>query len=209
MGYRVMVVEDEAVVAVGIRSMVQAAGHEVIGVAHSGEEALEMLREIQPEIALVDIRLPGIDGIETTKRMVQESGIAVIILTAFADSEFIDGAANAGAFTYLLKPADSEVLRANIEMAVSRAAEFAVLRKEAEDTRGALETRKLAERAKHIIMQRLSLDEETAFSHIRQKCRNQNKTMRQAAEEIIIADQEFMTSVEKDPPKKDNIASGI
>lgn len=206
MGYGVMVVEDEAVVAVGIRSMVQAAGHEVVGVAHSGEEALEMLRETQPQIALVDVRLPGIDGIETTRRMVQECGLIVIMLTAFADPEFIEGAANAGAFTYLLKPADPEMLKANFEMAMSRAADFNNLRQEADDVRNALETRKLAERAKHIIMQRLSMNEETAFSHLRQKCRNQNKTMRQAAEEIILADQAFLNSVEKDPPKKDHIA---
>lgn len=208
MGYRVLVVEDEAVVAVGIRSMVQAAGHEVVGVARSGEDAVEMLEDIRPDIALVDVRLPGMDGIKTTKRLVEDGGLVVIVLTAYADDEFVEGAAQAGAFTYLLKPADADVLRANIEMAMARAAQFADLRKEVDDTRTALETRKLAERAKHILMERLSLSEESAFSHLRQKCRNQNKTMKQAAEEIIAADDSFMSVVQKDPPRKDRVGQG-
>lgn len=208
MGHRVMVVEDEAVVAVGIRSMAQEAGHEVIGVARSGEEAVLMARENRPDVALVDIKLPGMNGIETTRRLVEDFGTAVIILTAYADKEFIDGAALAGAFTYLLKPADVDALRANIALAVARAAEFAELRKEAEDTKTALETRKLAERAKHVLMERLSLSEEAAFAHLRQKCRNQNKTMRQSAEEIIAADERFLEIVEKEPPKKEKADVG-
>lgn len=203
MGYRVLVVEDEAVVAVGIRSMIQDGGNEVIGVAHSGEEALKMASEDRPDIALVDIKLPGMNGIETTKKLVKNHGIAVIVLTAYADQEFIDGAAAAGAFTYLLKPADTDALRANLELASARAGEFAVMRKEAEETKSALETRKLAERAKHILMERLTLNEENAFAHLRQKCRNQNKTMRQAAEEIIAADEAFLFVVEKEAIKKD------
>ncbi|MCX6346143.1 MAG: response regulator [Armatimonadetes bacterium] len=205
MGYRVLVVEDEAVVAVGIRAMVQAAGHEVVGVARTGEDAVEMVAETYPDVALVDIKLPGIDGIETTRRLVAQSGVVVMILTAYADDEFIEGAAEAGAFTYLMKPADMDTLKANIEIAVARASEFALLRKESEDTRSALETRKLTERAKHILMARLAITEENAFTHLRQKCRNQNKTMRQVAEEIISADDAFMSVIEKDPPKKERV----
>ena len=202
MGYRVLVVEDEAVVAVGIRAMVQAAGHEVVGVARCGEDAVEMAAETHPDVALVDIKLPGINGIETTRRLVGDSGVVVMILTAYVDAEFVEGAAAAGAFTYLMKPADTDTLRANIEIAIARASEFGLLRKEAEDTRSALETRKLTERAKHIIMARLAVSEEIAFTHLRQKCRNQNKTMRMVADEIINADEIFMGVVEKDAPKK-------
>ena len=205
MGYRVLVVEDEAVVAVGIRAMIQAAGHEVVGVARCGEDAVDVLAEMHPDVAVVDIKLPGIDGIETTRRLVKASGVVVLILTAYADAEFIEGAAAAGAFTYLLKPADTDTLKANIEIAIARASEFASLRKESEDTRSALETRKLAERAKHILMARLSMSEEDAFTHLRQKCRNQNKTMRQVSEEIISAEDSFMSVIEKDPPKKERI----
>ncbi|MCE5197914.1 MAG: response regulator [Armatimonadota bacterium] len=203
MGYRVLVVEDDPVVAVGIVSILQEAGHEVTGVARSGEEALEISASNSPEIALVDVKLPGMDGIKTTRKLVEQGSPAVIMLTAYADKNLVEGAAQAGAFTYLLKPADKETLLANLEIATARWSEFAELRKEAEDTRTALETRKLSERAKHVMMERLSWSEETAFAHMRHKCRNQNKTMHQVAEEIIAADEAFMGVIDKDPPKKD------
>src|ERR1035437_3758069 len=99
-----MIVEDEPVVAVGVVAMIQDAGHEVVGVAHSGEEALTMAAEHRVDVAVADIKLPGMNGIETTRQLVELHNIAVIILTAYADPEFIEGAAAAGAFTYLLKP---------------------------------------------------------------------------------------------------------
>lgn len=209
MGYRVLVVEDEAVVAVGIRSMVQSAGHEVVGVARSGEDAVAMLAETKPDLALIDMKLPGMNGVETTRKLIENANLAVIMLTAYSDNEFIEGAASAGAFTYLMKPAEVDTLKANIEVAMARASEFSILRKEADDTKNALETRKLAERAKHILMARLGQTEENAFAHLRQKCRNQNKTMRQAAEEIIKADEQFMNILEKDPPRKERVGSEV
>lgn len=199
---RVLVVDDEPVVAVGVRSIIQDAGHEVVGVAKSGEEALACVAEVNPDVTVIDIRLPGIDGIETTRRLTDNGRRAVIILTAYADQEFIEGAASAGAYTYLLKPVSKEMLCANIELAAARAAESELLRQEAADVRSALESRKLAERAKHVLMERMSLNEADAYTHMRQKCRNQNKTMQQVAEEIIRADSRFLEIVGKEPPKK-------
>ncbi len=204
MAFQVMVIEDEPVVAVGIRAMVQDAGHNVTGVAHSGEEALPMIEETRPDVVILDVKLPGIDGIETTRRLVERDNTPVIILTAYADPEFIEGAAGAGAFTYLLKPVSKEALNANLKVAVARAAEFAQLRQEASDMRDALEVRKLAERAKHVLMQRLSLGEAEAFAHLRQKCRNQNRTMREVAEQVLSADDRFLSDTSKDPPQKSN-----
>ncbi len=106
--YRVMVVEDEPVVAVGVVAMIQEAGHEVVGVARSGEEALDMAADNDVSMALVDVKLPGINGVETTRQLVEKYNIAVIILTAYADPEFVEGAAAAGAYTYLLKPVAKE-----------------------------------------------------------------------------------------------------
>lgn len=205
MGYRVLVVEDEAVVAVGVVSMVQDAGHEVVEVARSGEEALEIAAEKHPDVAIVDIRLPGIDGIECTRQLVERHNTAVVILTAYSDPEFVEGAAGAGAFTYLLKPVTKEALRANLELAAARSIELAELRKEAQDLRTALEVRKLSECAKHVLMGRLSLSEADAFAHLKQKCRNQNKTLRQASEEILAADEAFLDEIAKDPPKKPRV----
>jgi AmiR/NasT family two-component response regulator len=200
--FRVMVVEDEPVVAVGVVAMIQEAGHEVVGVARSGEEALDMAAEKSVQIAVVDVKLPGINGIETARQLVERHNTAVIILTAYADPEFVKGAAAAGAFTYLLKPVAKEVLIPNLEMAAARANELGELRKEAHDLKTSLEVRKLSERAKHILMERLSLNEGDAFAHLKQKCRNQNKTLRQASEEILAAEEAFLGEVDKDPPKK-------
>lgn len=202
MSFRVMIVEDEAIVATGVVAMIQDAGHEVIGVAHSGEEAINIAAESSPDIAVVDIKLPGIDGIDTTKKLVENYGTAVVIMTAYADPEYISASAEAGAFTYLLKPVTKEALCANLELAARRASEFADLRKEAEDVKASLEVRKLSERAKHILMERLSLSEMDAFTHLKQKCRNQNKTMRQVSDEILAAEEAFLAEIDKDPPKK-------
>mgnify|MGYP005836648981 CR=1 FL=1 len=197
-----MIVEDESVVAVGVRGMVQDSGHEVVMVARSGEEAIATADEAQPDVAIVDVKLPGIDGIETTRRLTESGRTAVIILTAYADDEFVEGAASAGACAYLLKPVTKEELSANLQVAVARASELAELRKEANDVKAALEVRKLSERAKHVLMERLSLSESEAFDHLRQKCRNQNKTMRQVSEDILVAEEVFMSSIDKSPPSK-------
>jgi response regulator NasT len=201
MGLRVMIVEDEPVVAVGIRSMIEDSGHEVVAMARSGEEALSLLDEARPDVAVVDVKLPGMDGIETTRNLVQRADMGVVILTAYSDPEFIEGSTAAGAFTYLLKPVTKEALAANVCIAAKRAVEFAELRKEAADTKTALEVRKLTERAKSILMERASLGEAAAHSHLTLKCRNQNKTMRQVAEEIIAADKAFMSTICKDPDR--------
>ena len=208
MPFRVMVVEDEPVVAVGVVAMIQEAGHEVVGVARSGEEALDMAAERNVQIAIVDVKLPGINGIETTRQLMERHNTAVIILTAYADPEFVEGAAAAGAFTYVLKPVAKEALLPNLEMAVARARELSELRKEARDLKTSLEVRKLSERAKHILMERLSLSEGDAFAHLKQKCRNQNKTLRQASDEILAAEEAFMSEVGKDPPKKTRVETG-
>lgn len=204
MGLRVMVVEDEPVVAVGIRSMIEDSGHEVVAMARSGEEALSLVSEARPDVAVVDLKLPGINGIETTRSLVQRADMGVIILTAYSDPEFVEGSTSAGAFTYLLKPVTREALAANINIAARRAAEFAGLRKEAADMKAALEVRKLTERAKAVLMDRMSLSESAAHAHLTLKSRNQNKTMRQVAEEIIAADKAFVSAICSGPAKQDS-----
>lgn len=197
-----MLVEDEPVVAIGIRSMMQECGHEIVGIAKNSDEAFDICRSLNPEIAVMDIKLPGMNGIEITRRIVDEFNIATIILTAYSNEQYIEGAASAGAYTYLLKPVTKEALSANIEVCVARWKAFCEIKKEASDAIVALENRKLAERAKHVLMERLSLSEADAFNHMRQKCRNQNKTIRQTAEEILAADEKFILSIDKESPKK-------
>ena len=202
MAYRVLIVDEDAAIAIGVREILLDAGHEVVGIAKNGEEAVDLAMQTQPDVAVVDIELPGIDGIETTRRLVTHSDIVVLILTACAEPEFVEGAVSAGAFAYLMKPVTKDVLCSNLRVAAARAAELSLLRKEVDDALAAMEIRKLSERAKYVLMARLQLSEAEAFSHLRQKCRNQNKTMRQVSEEILAADREFLAEIDKEPPKK-------
>ncbi len=199
MSYKVLVVEDDPVVAVGVASMVEDCGHELAGVAASGEDALVMAEETRPDVALVDVQLPGIDGIKTTSELVTRWNIGTVILTAFDDPQFIQGATDAGAFAYLLKPVTKEAMNANLHIAARRAREFTELRKEATDVRAALEARKLTERAKGVLMDRFSYSDADAFAHLRTKCRNQNKSMQEVAREIIEADESFLKAVDNRP----------
>lgn len=202
LGYRVLIVEDDAAASLAVRSIIEGAGYEVVGTASSGEEALTIAEELNPDVAIVDIRLPGMDGIETTRQLVERHNLAVMIVTAYADPEFVQGAARAGACSYLLKPVTKEALCANLEIAAARSNELMLLRQEAEDMKGALEVRKLSECAKHVLMSRLALSEVEAFAHIKQKCRNQNKTLKQVSIEILTAEEAFLQQIAKEPPKK-------
>lgn len=204
--YRVLIVEDDAAAGLAARAIIEEAGYEVVGTASCGEEALALAEEVCPDVAIVDIKLPGIDGIETTKQLVDKHNLAVMVVTAFADPEFVHGAAQAGACSYLLKPVTKEALCANLEIAAARSSELTLLRQEAEDMKGALEVRKLSERAKHVLMSRLALSEVEAFAHIKQKCRNQNKTLKQVSIEILAAEEAFLQEIAKEPPKKTKTA---
>lgn len=202
MSLKVLLVEDEPIVALGLQSMIRNEGYEIVGVAQDGQEGLDMIKSLHPDVAIVDVKLPVMDGIALTKSAMSEVPLPIVILTAYADEEFVVGAAEAGAFGYLVKPVSSDTLLPTIRMGVARFREFIEVKRESDDNRQALETRKLVERAKHILMARLNLDEETAFAHIRDKCRNQNKTMKETASEILEADASFMRSVEKAPLSK-------
>lgn len=204
--YRVLIVEDDDAAGLAARAIIEEAGYEVVGTASCGEEALALAEEVCPDVAIVDIKLPGIDGIETTKQLVDKHNLAVMVVTAFADPEFVHGAAQAGACSYLLKPVTKEALCANLEIAAARSSELTLLRQEAEDMKGALEVRKLSERAKHVLMSRLALSEVEAFAHIKQKCRNQNKTLKQVSIEILAAEEAFLQEIAKEPPKKTKTA---
>lgn len=202
MPYRVLVVENDGGGVFELCSIIEDAGHELVGRATCCEQAVEMAQVVCPGIALVSMELSGSDGIETARQLIDQ-GVAAVILTARqAGKESIEAAASVGAYTFLLDPVDPSSLLANIELTGARSSEFALLKKENEDAKAALETRKLTERAKHILMSRLSLSEDDAFSHLRHKCRNQNKTMRQVADEVIAADNTFLDAVEKEPPKR-------
>jgi response regulator NasT len=136
------------------------------------------------------------------KQVMAETPLPLVVLSSCTDDAAVEDAAKTGVYAYLVKPASPESLVPTIKMAVARFNEIKEIRRESEENRQALETRKLVERAKYTLMARLNLGEEAAFAHIRDKCRNQNKTMKETAIEILDADTAFLRSIDKAPLNK-------
>ena len=171
-----------------LKGQLEALGHKVIGEASNGKEAVNLARELKPDIALLDIKMPELDGIEAAKKITQERPIPIILLTAFSERELAERAAEANVAAYLMKPVSEQDLLPAIALAVSRFKEFQSLHQEVDDLRDALETRKLVERAKGILMRRLNLTEEEAFRRMQRRSQNENKKLGEIAEAIITAD---------------------
>jgi response regulator NasT len=184
---RVLIAEDEALTRTILRVRIERLGHEVAGEAENGLQAVELAASEHPDLILMDIRMPEMDGIEAARRIMAENPCAIIFLTAFGDQDLVEQAGEAGAFAYLMKPFRKEDLAPAIEIAVARHRQSASQTAEIASLRDALETRKLVERAKGILMTRHGLTEDEAFKRIHFQARNQNKKMREIAESIITA----------------------
>ncbi len=199
---RVVIAEEDVSVSQGIAAALAAEGHQVIGTVSDGDSAVAEALEKHPDVVLVDIRLPGPDGVEAIRRITSEHPLPVIALTDGSAPEALEQAAEAGAMAYVHKPGTREDLCAALAISVRRFRDVAALSAEVQNLKDTLETRKFAEQAKGIIMQRLQMTEAEAYAHLREKCRNQQKTMRQAAIEIIEAEHQFLEVLSKDPPSK-------
>lgn len=141
-----------------------------------------------PDLAILDIKMPGLDGIEAAQMITEARPIPIILLTAYSEKELAERAANANVSAYLMKPVSEQDLLPAIALAVSRFKEFQALHREVDDLRDALETRKLVERAKGILMRRLNLSEEEAFRRMQRRSQNENKKLGEIAQAIITAD---------------------
>lgn len=199
---RVVIAEEDVSVSQNLASALTSEGHQVIGTAADGEAAVLQVLEKHPDVVLVDIQLPGPDGIEAIRRITAERHVPVIALTDSCAPEALEQAADAGAMAYVHKPGTREDLCAALAISLRRFRDVASLSAEVQSLKDTLETRKFAEQAKGIIMQRLQMTEAEAYAHLREKCRNQQKTMRQAAIEIIEAEHQFLEVLSKDPPSK-------
>jgi AmiR/NasT family two-component response regulator len=163
---RILIVEDETLVGMGLQDQLARLGHEVIGQAKSAADALEQFRRLQPDLVLVDVRLDGGDGIELARECLKIKRAPMIVISAFSDVELLRRAGEAGVFGYLIKPVEQGQLAAQLEVAVQRFREGEQLRLEKEQLATSLETRKLVERAKGIFMRRLDLDEPEAHKRL-------------------------------------------
>jgi two-component system, response regulator PdtaR len=185
---RVLVADDESLRVMSLKAQLESIGHKVIAEAANGKEAVNLAHELKPDLAILDIKMPEMDGIEAAQTITQERPIPIILLTAFSEKELAERAAEANVAAYLMKPVSEQDLLPAIALAVSRFKEFQALHREVDDLRDALETRKLVERAKGILMRRLNLTEEEAFRRMQRRSQNENKKLGDIANAIITAD---------------------
>lgn len=184
---RVLIAEDESLTRTLLRARLEKLGHQVVGEAENGLQAVETARTTRPDVIIMDIRMPEMDGIEAARQITGERPCAILFLTGFADEGLVEQAGEAGALAYLMKPFRKEDLAPALEVAVRRFRQIQSQSKEIDDLKEALETRKVIERAKGILMDRHGMSEEEAFKRIHFQARNQNKKMREIAESIITA----------------------
>jgi response regulator NasT len=186
---RVLIADDEALTRMGLRTMLREMGHTVVGAAADGATALAMVCEIQPELAILDIKMPGMDGLTVAEAIAERCPLPVVMLTAYSERDLVQrAAATETVQAYLVKPIREADLEPTLELAVARFAEWAALRQEAADRREALETRDIVAQAKRVLIERNGLAERDAFLEIQHRARRQRRSMRQVAAELLDAD---------------------
>lgn len=184
---RVLIAEDETIIRLDLRAQLEELGYLVCGEARNGNEAVELARELEPEVAILDVKMPDSDGLDAARRILAERSIPILLLTAYSDPELVGRAARAGVFAYLVKPFQSSDLMPAIETAIARHGELDELRGEAEGLAEALAARKSIERAKGLLMEREGLSEGDAFSRLRGASQRSGQPMKLIADAIVAA----------------------
>ena len=182
---RVVIAEDEALIRLDLAEMLGEEGYDVVGQAGDGEQAIALAEELRPDLVVLDVKMPKLDGITAAQRIAGQRIAPVVILTAFSQRDLVERARDAGAMAYLVKPFNKFDLVPAIEMAVSRFAELQMLESEVADLTERLETRKQVDRAKAVLQERLELSEPDAFRWIQKTAMDLRQSMRQVAEGVI------------------------
>ena len=182
---RVVIAEDVALIRLDLAEMLAEEGYDVVGQAGDGQTAIELAEEHRPDLVVLDVKMPKLDGITAAQRIAEQRIAPVVILTAFSQRDLVDRAKDAGAMAYLVKPFNKHDLVPAIEMAVSRFAELQMLEAEVADLTERLETRKAVDRAKSVLQQQLELSEPDAFRWIQKTAMDLRLSMRQVAEGVI------------------------
>ncbi len=188
---RAVICEDEGMTILLLRQALTKAGYDVVGETDNGLKAVELVSQLKPDFIMMDINLPGLSGIEAVRRILAVRAIPVIMLSAYSDSQNVEEAIEAGACAYLVKPIVGDQLGPAIRTALARFETFASISKENEDLKESLETRKIVERAKGILMDRSKMLEAEAFKRLQKISRDRCQTLKQTAKEIISADTLF------------------
>ena len=182
---RVLIAEDETIIRLDLRGMLEGAGLEVCAEARDGEEAVRLVGETNPDIVLLDVKMPRLDGIDAARRILDERPVPIVMVTAYGELELVARAVEAGVFGYLVKPFKESDLLPAIETARARHAELVALREEAESLAEALAARKAIERAQGILMQREGLSEQEAFERLRKASQISGRPLRVVADALI------------------------
>ena len=183
---RVLIAEDEALIRMDLREMLEEEGHEVVGEARDGAEAIALARAVRPDIVFMDVKMPNVDGIEAAATIAAESIAPVVMVTAFSQAGLVEEAAQAGAMGYVVKPFSRSDIVPAMQIAVSRFAEVAALEEQIGDLTERLETRKALDRAKGILMAG-GLSEPEAFKRLQKLAMDRRKSLREVAEAVITA----------------------
>ena len=186
---RLVIADDESLIRMNLKETLVGLGYLVVGEAGDGVSVVNLARELRPDLVIMDIKMPKLDGIQAAKMLTEDKIAPVLLLTAYSDRELVDRAREAGVVNYIVKPfRDAELLPA-IEIAMARYAEFQEMDKKIGDLTEVLETRKLVERAKGVLMDTQGLKEQEAFRKIQQLSMNTRKSMREIAQAILLTAQ--------------------
>ena len=188
MSIRVVIAEDEAIIRLDLRETLEEEGYEVIGEAGRGDVALDLIRELKPDLAILDVKMPGMDGLEVARMVGDEKICGVLVLTAFSQREIIEQARDAGALAYLVKPFQKSDLIPAIEVAIGRFRELQALTGQMEVLGEQLEARKIIDKAKGRLIDEFGLKEQEAFSFIQRTAMKDRSRMRDVAEKILSGD---------------------
>ena len=186
---RLVIADDESIIRMNLRETLVGRGYLVVGDAGDGVSAIHLARELRPDLVIMDIKMPKLDGIQAAKVLTEEKIAPVLLLTAYSDRELVERARDAGVVNYIVKPFREAELLPAIEIALARFAEFNSMATELGDLKDTMETRKLVERAKGVLMDTQGLKEQDAFRKIQQLSMNTRKSMREIAQAILLTAQ--------------------
>jgi two-component system, response regulator PdtaR len=185
MPLRVVIAEDEAIIRMDLRETLEEEGYEVVGETGRGDQAVDLVRDLQPDLAILDIKMPGMDGVEAARIINGEKICGVLMLTAFSQREVVEEARDAGALAFLVKPFQKSDLIPAIEVAMGRFRELRTLTGEIDALGEQLEARKFIERAKGVLMDECSMTESDSFSFIQRTAMSERTRMRDVADRIL------------------------
>ena len=185
MGARIVIAEDEAIIRLDLQETLEEEGYEVVGAVGRGDEAVALVRELSPDLAILDIKMPGMDGITAAKEITASRLAAVLILTAFSQRDLVEQATAAGAVGYLVKPFQKSEVVPAVEVAMARFRELRSLEDETHSLKEQLETRRLVDRAKGLLMDRHGMSESAAFSFVQQSAMRQRARMKVVAQQVL------------------------